>query len=113
VLVFDKMPVGFGFGVGDLIATINLFNDVAVALKDHGGALDDYQKTLAHLESMRAILMYLANASNQSRTSASLTSIHNSAMHIKDEVENFLANINKYKARLGSQTSGNSFTKVK
>lgn len=39
-----EMPIGVSFGVGHFIATGGLFKDVAVALKDHCGARDDYEK---------------------------------------------------------------------
>lgn len=104
------MPIGFGFGVGDFIATLNLFKDVAVALKDQGGALDDYRRTLAHLESISAILTCLAEVDDPKWRSASLNAIRRSAQRIKDEVNSFLAKINKYKATLGLQGSRASFT---
>ena len=97
------MPIGFGFGVGDFVTTINLFKEIAVALKDHGGALDDYQKTLNHLESLCAILECLADISDPTKNSASLNAISRSAQRIKDEVDNFLTGITKYKARFESR----------
>jgi hypothetical protein len=69
------MPVGFGFGVGDFIATVNLFKNVAVALKDHGGALDDYHKTLSNLETTSIVLSCLANIDGSTKDVAELNAI--------------------------------------
>lgn len=94
------MPVGFEFGVGDLIATIKLFKDVAEALKDHGGAVDDFQKTLRHLESLKAIVTCLEEIENTMGRSANLRAVQHLAEHIKRVVDEFLAKIQKYKFSL-------------
>lgn len=102
------MPVGFGFGVGDFITTIKLFKDVASALKDQGGALDDYQKTLRNLETTSAILSCLANLNESSSDAASVNAIRSLAHLIQKDVDSFLTGIDKYKLTLGARNSRKS-----
>jgi hypothetical protein len=97
------MPVGFGFGVGDFIATVNLFKNVAVALKDHGGALDDYHKTLSNLETTSIVLSCLANIDGSTKDVAELNAIRGLAGLIQRDVNTFLASIEKYKTKLESR----------
>ena len=44
---------------GDFVTVLNLFKDIGVALKDHGGASDDYRRTVNELETIKAILLQL------------------------------------------------------
>ena len=94
------MPVGFGFGVGDFIATIGLFRGIAVALKDHGGARDDHAKTLSTLETASSILSCLENHYSATGDIATSNAIRGLAHMIRRDVDDFLASIEKYKVRL-------------
>ena len=94
------MPVGFGFGVGDLIATVGLFRDVAVALKDHGGARDDHAKTISTLETASSILSCLETLYSATGNDATLNAIRGLAHVIRRDVDEFLASIEKYKVQL-------------
>lgn len=94
------MPVGFGFGVGDFIATINLFKNVASALKDHGGARDDYNKTLSRLETTSAVLSCLEALDSPTGDAATLNAIRGLAHVIRKDVDDFQASIEKYRVKL-------------
>lgn len=50
------MPVVSGVSVGDFVAVITLSKNVAVALKNQGGASNAYRKTFTSLERKSAIL---------------------------------------------------------
>jgi hypothetical protein len=55
------MSAGFGFSVRDFIAAIHLLQLVGSALKDNGGARDDYWEIITKLEVTKAILSCIAN----------------------------------------------------
>ncbi|KAL9110724.1 MAG: hypothetical protein Q9227_004716 [Pyrenula ochraceoflavens] len=55
------MPVGFGFSVGDVIACIKLSNQFRKALKNQGGASDEYCRVLLEFERINAVLLQLSN----------------------------------------------------
>ena len=95
------MSAGFGFSVGDFIAVINLLRKVGIALKENGGARDDYQKTIAKLEITKSILSWIASIKDREGESASVHAIHSLANLIRDDVESFLARIEKYGGTLG------------
>ncbi len=40
---------GFGFSFGDFVQAISLLNDVRKALRDSGGAVDEFQQVLTDL----------------------------------------------------------------
>lgn len=110
------MSAGFGFSVGDFIAVVNLMRDVGTALKENGGARDDYQKTISPLEITRAILSWISSIEDRD-DSASIHAIHSLANLIKDDVESFLAKINKYGDTLGNRKAKHfgtgAFAKIK
>lgn len=90
------MSAGFGFSVGDFIAAVNLLREVAIALKDNGGACDDYEKTIAKLEITKSILSWIESIRDRPGGSASIHAIHSLANLIRDDVESFLARIKPY-----------------
>ncbi|CCD55535.1 hypothetical protein BofuT4_P155260.1 [Botrytis cinerea T4] len=50
---------GFGWSVGDLVSAISVVAKVSKALKDVGGAVDDYRETVLFLESLNITLTTL------------------------------------------------------
>jgi hypothetical protein len=61
------MSAGFGFSIGDFVAAINLLRQVGNALKDNGGARDEYWKTITKLEVTEAILSCVMNFENSNK----------------------------------------------
>ena len=53
------MSVGFGFSAGDFIAAIGLVANVTTALKDAGGASDEYRSLVRELESLKLVVKTL------------------------------------------------------
>jgi hypothetical protein len=96
------MSAGFGFSVGDFIAAINLLRQVGNALKDNGGARDDYLKTITKLEVTKAILSCIKNFENSDKDLATVHAIHSLASLIQNDVERFLSKIEKYQSPLGN-----------
>ena len=106
------MSVGFGFSIGDFIAAVDLFRKVTVALKDSGGARDDYLKTLSNLETLQSILGCRTNIKVDTHNSASGQAIQRLAHLIKKDVEDFVNKIDKFKATLGPTKSRHLATGV-
>lgn len=59
----------FGFSVGDFIAAIRITRTAINALKDAGGATDDFQALLLELQSLQTVLEALLNLPATSSTS--------------------------------------------
>lgn len=50
---------GFGFSVGDFISAVKLIIDISKALKDTGGAAENYLEVLTELKLLKNILLEL------------------------------------------------------
>ncbi|KIL90057.1 hypothetical protein FAVG1_06795 [Fusarium avenaceum] len=100
---------GFGFSAGDFISAVKLIIDITNALKDTGGAAENYRQVLTELNLLKDILSELqkgqhgpvAEQSNNpfvkhAKTQAKLTLA---------TLANFLALISKFDASLGHQRS--------
>jgi hypothetical protein len=77
-------------------------------LKEHGGASEDYQKTLLHLTAVHAVLMQLEHFKSSTGSLSEINAIRGQAQLIQHDVEEFLKKIEKYKSALGA-TAGTKF----
>ena len=50
---------GFGFSFGDFVQAIRLLDDVRRALKDTGGAVDEYKNVLLELQQLEIVLEHI------------------------------------------------------
>ena len=96
------MSAGFGFSIGDFIAVVNLLRQVGIALKDSGGARDDFWNTITKLETTRAILSCIANFEGSKEDLATVHAIHSLASQIQGDVERFISKIQRYQGKIGS-----------
>ena len=87
---------------GDFVSVLNLFKEIGVALKAHGGASEDYQKTLQHLTAVHAILLQLEKIKSSTGGLTQINAIRGQAQLIQHDVEIFLKTIQKYKGTLGA-----------
>src|SRR5271156_2868466 len=92
----------------NFISVLNLFKEIGVALKDHGGASEDYQKTLRHLTAVHTVLLQLEKFKSSTGGLTQINAIRGQAQLIQHEVEIFLKTIEKYKSALGA-TAGKKF----
>lgn len=102
------MPAPFGFGVGDVIAIIELITKVGKALKDSDGAASEYEEVVQELESLRSILTHLGSLRFQepigTSPSLSLTRLILTCQH---PLEGFLDRTARFQASLGASTHRN------
>lgn len=98
-----KMDVpAFGFSVGNIIAAIHLVKRISIALKDSGGAADEYRALHAELQQ---ILIVLEQLRDLPTLSASPLSHHNAVRRMAYEVQMplkaFVFKMQAYHKRLG------------
>jgi hypothetical protein len=87
---------------GDFMSFLNLFKEIGVALKDHGGASEDYQKTLQHLTAVHTVLLELEKFKSSTGGLTQINAIRGQAQLIQHEVEKFLKKIRKFESTLGA-----------
>jgi hypothetical protein len=99
------MTAPFGFSVGDFIRAIELIATAGKALKDSGGASDDYQSVIAELSSLRAIfeeLISSISSPSSSRNSCN-ASIRKHTTLTLELLAKFLQDISKFNADFGPE----------
>lgn len=99
---------GFGFSAGDFIAATKLLVDVSKALKDAGGASDEYRQVLAEFNLIKDAITQLqaTQAGSASETPNSLddpfaTYAKKQASLTLETLTSFLESISKFNAKLG------------
>jgi hypothetical protein len=83
---------------------LTLFKDISFALKDHGGASSDYQKTLQHLTAVHTILLQLERFQSSTGDLPQINAIRGQSQSIQHEVAQFLEKLEKYNATLGGRS---------
>ncbi|KAF5636747.1 uncharacterized protein FTJAE_5943 [Fusarium tjaetaba] len=99
----------FGFSAGDFVSAVNLIVDITKALKNTGGAAEDYLQVLADLNLLKDVLSHL----QQQQTGTTRQRSSNPfAEHARKQADltlstlaNFLDLISKFDASLGPQRS--------
>jgi hypothetical protein len=97
---------GFGFSFGDFVAAIKLLNDIRKALRDTGGAEDEFKHVLVDLQHLEILLEHLNHGAWDQGTDAEhLNAVKGMALTCKIPLQEFLAKVSKYKS-LQSRKSG-------
>jgi len=105
------MPAPFGFGVGDFIAVATLINNIRAALKDSGGARDEYQELERELELLELALAAIKTLTGPPHRQSEITAIKLVALSCRRTLDTFYAGIKKYDQSL-SVTSRPSRTRA-
>ena len=95
------MSVGFGFSAGDFIAAVGLVANVTKALKDVGGASEEYRSLVEELESLQRVVKSLHD--RQGAEGVFSPEITQQTKVTLDTLGSFLKTISKFKAKLGAQ----------
>jgi hypothetical protein len=96
----------FGFSLGDFIAAFSLIHDVSTALKDSGGAAEEYQSLLEELQHLELILQQLQVIRASSTQSQNhYNAICGMARTIEHPLHNFMKKMEKYNRGLGYNSS--------
>lgn len=91
----------FGFSAGDFIAAVALIVNVTKALKDVGGASDEYRSLVQELSLLERILKQLHARQGTNIFSADVTQQTDLTLAT---LGSFLETISKFDAKLGEQT---------
>ncbi|CAD6591630.1 MAG: hypothetical protein ASARMPREDX12_005284 [Alectoria sarmentosa] len=102
------MVVPLGVGIGDFLAVAKLTSKIASELKENGEAASKYQDLIIELESLERALSRLYTLKPAERELVHLEAIRATASACKRPLESFLAKIEKFDKRLGTQNAKNS-----
>jgi hypothetical protein len=98
---------GFGFSFGDFVQAISLLNDVRKALRDTGGAKDEFQHVLVDLQHLEILLEQLnCGAWDHGGDAGHLNAVKGMALTCKVPLQDFLARVEKYKVLQTEDLSG-------
>ncbi|KAF7862567.1 hypothetical protein EAF04_007440 [Stromatinia cepivora] len=105
---------GFGWSAGDLVAAISVVMKVCKALKDAGGAKEDYRESVAFLESLSVTLEVLHKYYEANLNQKDLSDVKAQILLIQDPIDAFTKNVKlKYGFELGTQPGIGYRTAVK
>lgn len=97
------MPApGFGYSVGDFIATIELIVKVVAAFKDSGGASAEYQQVVQELETLLQLLKHIDTIKSTESNLAHVNAIKGVALSIQEPLQKFLDKVTKRYGSLGA-----------
>lgn len=85
--------MSFGWSAGDVVAGLQLLNQIRVALKDSGGSRSEYQDEIAFLDNLSLTLRTLGSFQPGLLQPTVTESISRHAEHIGNSVEGFLRDV--------------------
>jgi hypothetical protein len=90
---------GFGFSFGDFVSAIKIVKDICQALRESGGAKDEFQHVLIDLQHLETLLEQLDhNAWDYGGDAGHLNAIKGMALACRIPLEEFLKKIHKYRS---------------
>ena len=96
----------FGFSAGDFISAVNLIVDINKALKNAGGASENYRQVVTELDLLQQVLRQLQSRQSSSNPSSILTSYAEQQAKITlSALTEFLSLISKFNNMLGPNAS--------
>jgi hypothetical protein len=108
VLVTGYMAApAFGFSFGDFVQAVNLIHDVCRALRESGGARDEFKLVVVELQSLELLLQQLVDGSwDNGVDTGHLNAVKGLALTCKVHLEDFLTKINSFKNLGSGEVSG-------
>jgi hypothetical protein len=96
--IADMAAPGFGFSVGDFVSAIQLIGKVSNALKDAGGAEDDFRILFQELSQLQIVLEQLRDLPPSSTSSQNhFNAVKGMALAVQIPLQGFLEKIDKFK----------------
>ena len=92
---------GFGFSFGDIVTGIQLITKIATAIKDTGGASEDYQLVISQYHRLLQVLRGLQNPILWNSTNLSYDLVSQQALACEKSLEDLRARISKFDNALG------------
>lgn len=94
---------GFGFSFGDFVSAIKIVKDICRALRDTGGAKDEFQHVLIDLQHLVILLEQLNHGAwDHGGDAGHLNAIKGMALTCKTPLQEFLEKIERYKSLQGT-----------
>ena len=109
------MPVpAFGFSVSDFIAVTQLIKKILAALKNSGGAADDYQSLLIELQHLQLLLESLCDLPTHSSSSLNhYNAVRGMAFEVQVPLRAFAEKMKAYYGKLGPTADMSSWRSAK
>ena len=104
------MAVPFGFSAGDFIAALKLVKDVIDALRDSGGASEEYRELINELYTLETALLEVKRVELDDEQHAQRVALQQAASQCHRTIDEFWTKIRKYQPHL---RAGGSVSKVK
>jgi hypothetical protein len=104
------MSVGFGFSVGDFIATLELVATVTDALRESGEASNRYRELVRQLYTLETVLLRVKRLELDESQHAEYVALQQAASQCQRTIDDFWKKIQKYQAPL---SSGGTSSKLK
>jgi len=94
----------FGFSIGDFIAAIHLVKKISIALKDSGGAADEYRSLYTELQQLQLVLEELRDLPTSSNASLNhYNAVRGMAYQVQVPLKAFVTKMRAYYEMLGPQ----------
>jgi hypothetical protein len=107
ILSGEMAAPGFGFSFGDFVSTIKIVKDICRALRDTGGAKDEFQHVLIDLQHLGILLEQLNHGVwDHGGDAGHLNAIKGMALTCKTPLQEFLDKMEKYKSLQGTSIKG-------
>ncbi|KAF2677018.1 hypothetical protein K458DRAFT_447159 [Lentithecium fluviatile CBS 122367] len=100
------MPVGFGFSVGDFIATLNLVHDAIEAINDARGSSASYRALIRELYVLESALLRVKNLQLEDELEIEKRALEQTAAQCQRAIDEFFAKIQVYQPHLRGGGSG-------
>ena len=103
---FSMVAPAFGFSVGDFVSVIQLVGKVSKALKDTGGAEDDFKLLYQELSQLQIVLEQLRDLPPSASVSQNhFNAVRGMALAVQIPLQEFLDKIEKFKIAFESPKS--------
>lgn len=100
------MAVPFGFSAGDFIAALKVVKDVIDALRDSGGAGEEYRELINELYTLETALLEVKRVELDDEQHAQRVALQQAASQCHGTIDEFWKKIQKYQPHLRSEGSG-------
>ena len=98
------MLASFGFRAGDFIAVATLIKNIKAALKDSGGARDEYQELERELALLELALGAIKTLTGPPHRQGEITAIKLVALSCRRTLDDFYSSITKYDKSLSAES---------
>jgi hypothetical protein len=104
----------FGFSIGDFIASIKIVTKISKALKESGGAAEEYQSLVTELQQLQVLLEQLRDLPSTSSDSLSHhNAVRGMAYQVQVPLRAFVKKMESYDKKLGSSANTDSWRSSK